>query len=585
MTAIFGRETMATGWRSSEYQFAGLRRPPNDPRTRSLIPVAMPLVKREIEPVHLSRGVISQGISNELECVTNTTLAGIIKQLSNLSKHAEDIFGDLYNEAHSLCRRSNSLQDRIDRLSVKVKQLDATRDDVSLQDIQMRKAFKSSTLLDQEVVANYTMPSAMRETYMRCDKPPKLNLLTPYREDGKEALKFYTDPKYFFQLWCEEMQKNITDIREKKNRKRKRHDRKTKAGGSKPSEVRTRKKEWQAMAGGKEFMPDKTPSITPTSETREQPNSDWGSTKGSNQNIDQYQQQQPPMSQPQPAPPHQLQHQEVKQQGMMSRSSSEGFDDVASFGSGGNQRDSLRPKSRPPPPPSNQTTPEGVPPPPPVVNGTVHVPKRPAPVAPPPQQQQQHNHHLPPQQHQQFAPQHTSQTIIPPPPPIDNRMPMMNNIANHAPPEPALPPPQPIMNSNIPAPPPPPPPPPLPVAPGMAIPPPPKGPAPAPTSISPPSPPQGGEVPETSSPGNPTSPRRTSMRPGPKVDDSRNNLLTAIQRGINLRKVEIQEERARHQTPVPNSVEAILARRIAVELSDTESDDDEDEDDDEEWDD
>lgn len=52
---------------------------------------------------------------------------------------------------------------------------------VSLQDIQMRKAFKSSFLLDQEVVASHTLPSAMRDTYMRCEKPPKLSILTPYR--------------------------------------------------------------------------------------------------------------------------------------------------------------------------------------------------------------------------------------------------------------------------------------------------------------------------------------------------------------------------------------------------------------------
>ena len=40
--------------------------------------------------------------------------------------------------------------------------------------------------------------------------------------------------------------------------------------------------------------------------------------------------------------------------------------------------------------------------------------------------------------------------------------------------------------------------------------------------------------------------------------------------GINLRKVEVKQEKER--TAMPNSVEAILARRIAVELSDSEED-------------
>ncbi|CAI9541181.1 unnamed protein product, partial [Staurois parvus] len=58
----------------------------------------MPLVKRNIEPRHVCRGTVPDGITSELECVTNNTLAAIIRQLSSLSKHAEDIFGELFNE-------------------------------------------------------------------------------------------------------------------------------------------------------------------------------------------------------------------------------------------------------------------------------------------------------------------------------------------------------------------------------------------------------------------------------------------------------------------------------------------------------
>ncbi len=41
-------------------------------------------------------------------------------------KHAEDVFGELFNEANVFYLRVNSLQDRIDRLAVKVTQLDST---------------------------------------------------------------------------------------------------------------------------------------------------------------------------------------------------------------------------------------------------------------------------------------------------------------------------------------------------------------------------------------------------------------------------------------------------------------------------
>lgn len=47
----------------------------------------MPLVKRNIEPRHLCRGALPDGVTSELECVTNSTLAAIIKQLGSLSEY------------------------------------------------------------------------------------------------------------------------------------------------------------------------------------------------------------------------------------------------------------------------------------------------------------------------------------------------------------------------------------------------------------------------------------------------------------------------------------------------------------------
>lgn len=44
----------------------------------------------------------------------------------NPGRHAEDIFGELFNEANSFYMRMNSLQERVDLLAVKVTQLDST---------------------------------------------------------------------------------------------------------------------------------------------------------------------------------------------------------------------------------------------------------------------------------------------------------------------------------------------------------------------------------------------------------------------------------------------------------------------------
>ena len=71
--------------------------------------------------------MIPKGIP-ELERLTNITLSSLIRQLSNLARHAEDLFGELYNEANSMHKKSCMLQERIDVLSVKVTQLDAIND-------------------------------------------------------------------------------------------------------------------------------------------------------------------------------------------------------------------------------------------------------------------------------------------------------------------------------------------------------------------------------------------------------------------------------------------------------------------------
>ncbi|KAK9402398.1 wiskott-Aldrich syndrome protein family member 3 [Crotalus adamanteus] len=217
----------------------------------------MPLIKRNIEPRHLCQGALPEGITSELECVTNSTLAAIIRQLSSLSKHAEDIFGELFNEANNFYIRANSLQDRIDRLSVKVTQLDSAVEEVSLQDINMKKAFKSCTIQDQQVVSKNSIPNPVADIYNQSDKPPPLNILTSYRDDKKDGLKFYTDPSYFFDLWKEKM---LQDTEHKRKEKRRQKDQKRIDGTTrevkKVRKARNRRQEWNMMAYDKELRPD-----------------------------------------------------------------------------------------------------------------------------------------------------------------------------------------------------------------------------------------------------------------------------------------------------------------------------------------
>lgn len=84
----------------------------------------MPLVKRAIQPVFISRTPLDPSVANELEGVSLNTFAGIIRQLSNLSWHAENLFGELFNEANVINQRANSLKNKISYIRANVERLD-----------------------------------------------------------------------------------------------------------------------------------------------------------------------------------------------------------------------------------------------------------------------------------------------------------------------------------------------------------------------------------------------------------------------------------------------------------------------------
>lgn len=60
---------------------------------------------------------------------------------------------------------------------------------VSLEDLHLRKPFKSSCIIDQHTLDRQTLPSALAECYASCDPPPNLDALNPYRDDKKNALR------------------------------------------------------------------------------------------------------------------------------------------------------------------------------------------------------------------------------------------------------------------------------------------------------------------------------------------------------------------------------------------------------------
>ncbi|XP_030261935.1 wiskott-Aldrich syndrome protein family member 1 isoform X1 [Sparus aurata] len=544
----------------------------------------MPLVKRTIEPRHLCHTVLPRNIKNELECVTNISLANVIRQLSSLSKYAEDLFGELFNEAHTFSFRVNSLQERVDRLSISVTQLDPKEEELSLQDITMRKAFRSSTIQDQQLFDRTSLPIPLQETFQTCEQPPPLNILTPYRDDGKEGLKFYTNPSYFFDLWREKMLQDTEDKR-KERRKQKLQDPrmydqvyryldlpgqlKAIDRPQEPEKVprvpHDRKKEWQKLALGAELAQD-----IPDDKHREA-----NGSAGYHENraplymehLDgpfslaalPYTQMNELLnrtgdrmySRPHdPPPPPPLMHPlgEIKPPSVISSSS--GFSDsrpqspARTAGHNSNTPPPPPPPLPPPPPPLPSASLRGTPPPPipplPLQQQLPAIPPAPAPL--------------------QIAPGVLHPAPPPVAPPLHSSSPArLQHMLDRG---------QPLgsgTQSDGSILPPPPPPPPLPLPGARSSSPCPSGPPPVPAFPS-----AGAMASPPPHTLHDVGAKRHHPTNLPPISDARSVLLEAIRKGIQLRKVEEQREQEAKHERVGNDVATILSRRIAVEYSDSE---------------
>ena len=67
------------------------------------------------------------------------------------------------------------------------------------------KPFQSAVMCDEQIFGQNTMVASMLKSLDACDRPPPLEKLNQFREDGKDGSTFYSDPNYFFEFWRQEM--------------------------------------------------------------------------------------------------------------------------------------------------------------------------------------------------------------------------------------------------------------------------------------------------------------------------------------------------------------------------------------------
>ena len=72
--------------------------------------------------------------------------------------------------------------------------------------------FHSHVRTDQRILDPKAIYNSVRELCNGCDRKPALQEFNKYREDNKDAMKFYTDPTYFFNLWVDDQRKHLRKV-------------------------------------------------------------------------------------------------------------------------------------------------------------------------------------------------------------------------------------------------------------------------------------------------------------------------------------------------------------------------------------
>ncbi|XP_063403072.1 actin-binding protein WASF2-like isoform X2 [Mytilus trossulus] len=212
----------------------------------------MPFVKRKSDPVRISQVELHKdnNIRDELECISNHTLCGIIQQLSNLNHHASDMFDDLFIETLNVVKRSNKLKDKLNEMREKYKKWNKKKIGGSLNDNENENAL--SQHFDQQIFSVQGRPNAIVSMYKAANLPPAISKTDQFREDGKSGLKLYTNPDFFFAHWSSQMEKKETDYSHRKTKRAERKNRRQDKGEG-PRQVRRIQDKMRDKAKGAEF--------------------------------------------------------------------------------------------------------------------------------------------------------------------------------------------------------------------------------------------------------------------------------------------------------------------------------------------
>ncbi|KAF6390347.1 hypothetical protein mRhiFer1_007917 [Rhinolophus ferrumequinum] len=191
--------------------------PPNKCTELNIFKMSLNKEKDEGYPGQLA---IPRKIQDELVHIIQMSLNNIAIQVNNLSKYAEDIFGEISKEVDKISFRLNVLQERVIQLTNGITCEDP-KEDLSLQ-IMKSRTFQSITIQTQQVYSSKPLPVKIYERHDACVQTVPLNMSTSSCQDDT-GLKISPDASYCFELYKEKV---LPESKEEKkdNLKQKMHE-------------------------------------------------------------------------------------------------------------------------------------------------------------------------------------------------------------------------------------------------------------------------------------------------------------------------------------------------------------------------
>jgi WAS family protein 2 len=199
-----------------------LKAPPIDPAAPASPVDAQGKALYSMPKYYVSSGCVAvEGRSAQSVCRTVhlIQLTKIIEQLSEFSLYAHEVFNDLAKASASVDTRLKSMQGRMESvkrvLPLVEKKMVA---DLSLTD---RPDWKAPPMMEQQLFLKGSANPSVEQVYNECFPVPNLAVLDKFREDGQTCMKFFSYPQFFMEQWKLLMEKEQQQRKLKKKGKKK----------------------------------------------------------------------------------------------------------------------------------------------------------------------------------------------------------------------------------------------------------------------------------------------------------------------------------------------------------------------------